>query len=182
VEALLQLAEMIKGEGGLLAAALRGAPVGEASAAARLMARGPRTESRQDEYALIVEAIHEGSLLHYGCSRLLEAGDRDLELLAGDRLYALGLERLVALGDLEAIAELADVISLVAVAHGQGDDDAADAAWEAGATAVGWGSSPLHAQAKAQAGTGRPGGAQALRAAAETLRAGSAPAPGRYPV
>ena len=38
--------------------------------------------------------------------------DPDLALLAGDRLYALGLERLAALGDLEAVAELADVIAL----------------------------------------------------------------------
>ena len=38
--------------------------------------------------------------------------DPDLALLLGDQLYALGLSRLAALGDLEAVAELADLISL----------------------------------------------------------------------
>ncbi len=47
--------------------------------------------------------------------------DPDLALLAGDRLYALGLERLAALGDLDAVAELADVIALCAQAHAEGD-------------------------------------------------------------
>jgi len=41
-------------------------------------------------------------------------------LLAGDHLYALGLARLAALGDLDAVAELADVISLSAQAHASG--------------------------------------------------------------
>ena len=59
--------------------------------------------------------ILEGSRLHYGdaawwCARTT----RDLALLLGDQLYALGLSRLAALGDLDAVAELADVISLVA--------------------------------------------------------------------
>ena len=40
--------------------------------------------------------------------------DADLALLAGDYLYALGLERLAALGDLEAVRELSDLISLSA--------------------------------------------------------------------
>ena len=47
--------------------------------------------------------------------------DPDLALLAGDRLYALGLARLAELGDLEAVAVLADVISRAAQAHAEGD-------------------------------------------------------------
>ena len=43
--------------------------------------------------------------------------DPDLALLLGDQLYALGLSRLAELGDLEAVAELADVISLLAQAR-----------------------------------------------------------------
>ena len=43
-----------------------------------------------------------------GC---VAGADPDLALLAGDYLYALGLERLAALGDLEAVRELSDLIS-----------------------------------------------------------------------
>ena len=42
----------------------------------------------------MVEAVREGYLLHYGEPRLLVGADADLALLAGDYLYALGLERL----------------------------------------------------------------------------------------
>ena len=68
--------------------------------------------------------------------------DPDLALLAGDRLYALGLARLSALGDLEAVALLAEVISLSAQAHAAADPEWAEAVWEAGARAVGHGGSP----------------------------------------
>jgi hypothetical protein len=40
--------------------------------------------------------------------------------MAGDRLYALGLARLAELGDLQAVGELADVISLAAQAPRRG--------------------------------------------------------------
>ena len=59
-----------------------------------------------DEYALVMEAVREGYLLHYGESRLLADYDRDLALLAGDYLYALGLHRLAALGDTAAVSVL----------------------------------------------------------------------------
>ena len=86
--------------------------------------------------------ILEGSRLHYGEPRVVQPDDPDLALLLGDQLYALGLSRLAALGDLDAVAELADVISLVAQAHAAGDADLAEAVWEAGAVAVGWGARP----------------------------------------
>ena len=88
-------------------------------------------------YAELVEAIYEGYLQHYGEGRVLRPGDPDLALLAGDRLYALGMARLAELGDLEAIDVLAGVISRAAQAHAEGDPGAASAAWEAGARAVG---------------------------------------------
>lgn len=73
------------------------------------------------EYAIVIEAIREGYLLHYGEPRLFADGtDSDLALLAGDFLYALGLERLSTLGDTEAVAQLADLISLQAVIHADG--------------------------------------------------------------
>ena len=69
---------------------------------------------------LLVEMIYEGYLLHYGAGRVVAPAEADLGLLAGDRLYALGLARLVALGDTEAVAELADTIPLSALAEKDG--------------------------------------------------------------
>jgi hypothetical protein len=126
-------------------------------------AAGPRAAGREAEYALLVEAIREGYELHYGRPRVVRTDDADLALLAGDRLYALGLMRLAQLGDLEATAELADVISLCAQAQAAGDSDLAEAVWEAGAVAVGQGATPEHAAAKAAAARLEPGAAGALR-------------------
>ena len=95
--------------------------------------------------------ILEGSLLHYGAPRVLALDDPDLALLLGDQLYALGLPRLAELGDLEAVAELADLISLLAQAHAAGDPELAEAIWAAGARAIGWGRGPDHEAAKALA-------------------------------
>jgi hypothetical protein len=75
--------------------------------------------------------------------------DPDLSLLAGDRLYALGLARLAELGDLDAVGELADVISLAAQAHAEGDAERAAAVWEAGVRVVGDGPPADHEAAKA---------------------------------
>ena len=61
--------------------------------------------------------------------------DPDLALLVGDQLYALGLARLAELGDLDAVAELADLISLLAQAQAASDLRLADAMWQAGAAA-----------------------------------------------
>src|SRR5213596_1655144 len=82
-----------------------------------LAADGPRAAAARDEYALVVESVREGYLLHYGEPRVVVGADPDLSLLAGDYLYALGLERLAALGDLEAVSELSDLISLSAQVH-----------------------------------------------------------------
>jgi hypothetical protein len=174
---LRRLAEALRGQGGLLAAALDGAPAVPPGAPARgaLAAAGPRAEGRRDDVAFVVEAIREGYLLHYGRGRLLREDDRDLLLLAGDHLYALGLERLAALGDLDAVAELADVISLGAQAHAEGRPELAEAAWEAGATAIGWGADGALRAAKAAARAGAPGAEDALRAAARGRANGGPP-------
>jgi hypothetical protein len=116
--------------------------------------------------------ILEGSHLHYGPQRVVRTEDEDLALLLGDQLYALGLSRLAGLGDLEAVDELADVISLVAQAHAASDPALVDAVWDAGATAIGWGASSDHAAAKELARAGDTGAADALRAAAARARAG----------
>jgi hypothetical protein len=128
-EALEQLAADLRAEGGLLADTVvdTDAPAEHGAVAGE---RGP-------EYALVVEAIREGYLQHYGEGRVVRPEDPDLALLAGDRLYALGLARLAALGDVEAVAVLADVISRSAQAHAEGEPARAAEAWRAGAADVG---------------------------------------------
>lgn len=94
-----------------------------------LVAAGPRAAAAPGEYARVVEAVREGYLLHYGESRLLAGHDADLALLAGDYLYALGIERLAALGDSEAVRVLAELISSCAQLHSEGREDQVPAAW-----------------------------------------------------
>jgi hypothetical protein len=146
MSALEALAAELAAEGGLLAGALTGTTAGdEHLGAAAAQAR----DGDGAAYALLIEAIREGALLHYGSGRILAPDDPDLALLAGDRLYAIGLDKLAALGDVDAVAELADLISLVAQAQAEGDAARADAVWQAGARAVGAGTSPDHEAAKA---------------------------------
>jgi len=148
---LERLRALLRDGGGMMATLLApndDGPIACAESPARLAAEGPRAAGRREEYELLVEAIYEGYLLHYGTPRVVLVPDADLGLLAGDRLYAMGLARLVALGDNEAVLELADTITLSALAQGAGELDLAEAVWTAGARAVGWGSSELHSQAK----------------------------------
>jgi hypothetical protein len=127
-----------------------------------LAASGPRAAGREREYELLLEMILEGSLLHYGSPRLLRCEDPDLALLLGDQLYALGLSRLAELGDLDAVSELADLISLVAQAEASSNPRLAAAIWRSAAVAIGWGPSPEHDAAKALARNGDERAAQAL--------------------
>jgi hypothetical protein len=128
VSALERLAEALRAEGGLLADTVRDGhgpqPHGDAVAA------------RGDTYPLLVEAIREGYLQHYASGRVVRPDDPDLALLAGDRLYAFGLERLAALGDLEAVAELADLISASTQVHAEGRAQDAEALWASSAAAL----------------------------------------------
>jgi hypothetical protein len=104
-----------------------------APALGALAAAGPRTASNPGEYALVVEAVYEGYLLHYGEPRLLAGHDPDLALLAGDYLYALGLDRLAALGDDRAVSILSDLISRCAQLQTDGDPGSIPGLWEAAA-------------------------------------------------
>jgi hypothetical protein len=169
--ALERLAALLRERGGLMASLLPAerAPTRSENGAspAQLAASGPRAQGRAEEYELLLEAIYEGYLLHYGDPRILCPPEADLGLLAGDELYALGLARLVALGDLPAVAELADVIALTALAQGEGHGELARAVWGAGARAVGWGSSEAHSRAKALARAGEPRALEEMRAAAQ---------------
>lgn len=101
-----------------------------------LVAAGPRATAAPFEYALVIESVREGYLLHYGEPRLLAGHDADLALLAGDYLYALGIERLAALGDAEAVRELADLISRCAQLHAEDRADEVPALWESTARAI----------------------------------------------
>ncbi len=134
----------------------------EAPVLGPLAALGPRASAAPGDYSQVLEAIREGYELHYGTPRLLEGQDDDLALLAGDYLYALGLERLAALGDGEAVAELSDLISLCAASHREGAVASVPALWLAAAVAVGCGTSDAHRAAKGLARTAAPEAAEAL--------------------
>jgi hypothetical protein len=169
IDGLVSLRAALAAEGGTVASLLAdevdlGELDPELPGLAQRGAAGPRAAADTREYELLLEMIIEGSRLHYGPRRVVRAEDPDLELLVGDQLYALGLSRLAALGDVEATAELADVISLIAQAQAAEDRELADAIWEAGVSAVGWGSSAEHVAAKELARTGDGAAADALRA------------------
>ena len=141
-----------------------------------LAAAGPRAAEAPGEYTVLVEAIREGYLLHYGEPRLIDGADADLRLLTGDYLYALGLERLAARGDLPAVRELADLISLCAQVHAEQGDDAGPlttALWLASAVAVGAGASEGHERAKQAIRRGDDAGPSGLLAAAREAAEGA---------
>jgi len=139
--ALAAVREAVRADGGVLATvAAENDCVAPADAAlGALAAGGPRAQAHAADIAFVVEAIREGWLLHYGEPRVLADAEPDLRLLAGDRLYALGLARLAELGDLEGVAVLADLISLTAQLHAEDRGAEAPGAWEAAAAAVGHG-------------------------------------------
>jgi hypothetical protein len=81
-------------------------------------------------HAAPVDAVREGYELHYGSPRVVQTDDPDMALLAGDRLYALGLEKLAAAGDLEAIGVLCETIASCARSHAEGAPEQAQLVWE----------------------------------------------------
>jgi len=95
---------------------------------------GPARFDRElGERHLVLEAVYEGYLLHYGTPRVFERMEGDLRLLAGDALYAVGLARLAERGDLPAVAELSDLIARSAQAHAEGRGEHVEALWDASA-------------------------------------------------
>jgi hypothetical protein len=172
---LTGLRDLVAQDGGLLAAALRQDPDG-ATPYGDALAGAPRAIGHTADLGLVIEAVREGYLLHYGAPRLMSREDDDLALLAGDRLYALGLERLAAAGDLAAVSALSDLIALSAQAQSAGDEQLADAVWAAGCAELGWGSSADLEAAKDAARAGETGAAERLRAAARHVAGDLAPA------
>jgi hypothetical protein len=88
------------------------------------------------EFALGLETIYEGYLSHYGCPRLFAPADDELALLLGDYLYAHGLVRIAATGSVDAVAELAELISVCSRLRAEGEEGDAEA-WVAAAVALG---------------------------------------------
>jgi hypothetical protein len=94
----------------------------------------------EPRFALGVETIYEGYLVHYGRPRLFAPPDEDTALLLGDYLYAHGLVRVAEENDVGAVAELAELISIVS--HLRAENEGEDGeAWAAAAGRLGNGSS-----------------------------------------
>ncbi|HEV3479882.1 MAG TPA: hypothetical protein VG144_10595 [Gaiellaceae bacterium] len=92
----------------------------------------------EPRFALGLETIYEGYLVHYGTPRVFEPADADAALVLGDYLYAQGLARIASLGDVAAVSDLAELISLCAQIQAErrpGDG----AAWAATAALLGEG-------------------------------------------
>jgi hypothetical protein len=89
-------------------------------------------------YALGLETIYEGYLLHYGRPRLFAPADGDTALLLGDYLYAHGLVRIADEDSVGAVSDLAELISLSAQIQAEGTDGDG-ALWAATAAVLGAG-------------------------------------------
>jgi hypothetical protein len=80
-----------------------------------------------ERFATGIETIYEGYLCHHGRPRLFAPADDELALLLGDYLYAHGLVRIAETGDVGAVSELAELISVCSrlrAEHEDGDGDA----------------------------------------------------------
>jgi hypothetical protein len=134
VNALEVLADQLRGEDTPISPHV--VEPAESPSLGELVASGPATAAAPAEYALVVEAVREGYLLHYGEPRLLAGHDPDLALLAGDYLYALGLDRLATVGDDRAVAILADLISECARLHAEDDTQRIQGLWRKAVEAI----------------------------------------------
>jgi hypothetical protein len=121
-----------------------------------------------ERFALGLETIYEGYLVHYGTSRLFAPADADTALLLGDYLYAHGLVRIASFGDVAAVADLSELISLCSQLRAE-DAEGDGPLWAATAALLGAGptldepraalrlrndAGPLEATARAAAGDG----------------------------
>ncbi|MCK9248462.1 MAG: hypothetical protein M0P31_05730 [Solirubrobacteraceae bacterium] len=171
---LVAIADALRTEGGLLAD-VTATPAADADRSiAERVSSGPRAAIVGPDLAFAAEATREAELLHHAPEhgRIVRTDDRDLALLVGDRLLALGLQRLAAGGWVGDIAILADVVAMVATLHaapawarpgpdaGTGPpDEARDRTrtlWTVAANALGHGASSPEAAALAGIRDGRP--------------------------
>ena len=89
-----------------------------------------------ERYALGLETIYEGYLVHYGRPRLFRTLDEDEALLLGDYLYAHGLVRIASLGEVDVVAALAELIARCSYLRAEGRDGDGEA-WAATAASLG---------------------------------------------
>jgi hypothetical protein len=90
----------------------------------------------EERFALGLETIYEGYLLHYGRSRLFGPPDEDIALLLGDALLAQGLVLVAATGSVAAVGDLAELLALCTQARADGVDGDG-VAWAATAAFLG---------------------------------------------
>jgi hypothetical protein len=107
-----------------------------------------------EPHALGLETVYEGYLAHYGRPRLFAPRDTDTALLLGDYLYAHGLVRIAASGEVDAVLELAELISLCAHLRAERADGDGDA-WVQTAQRLGKRAAPSDEVARALAEHGR---------------------------
>jgi len=93
----------------------------------------------EPRFALGLETIYEGYLVHYGTPRLFAPPDPDVALLLGDYLYAHGLVRIASFGETDAVADLSELISLCSQLRAE-DADGDGPLWAASAALLGTGS------------------------------------------
>ncbi|MFA4928705.1 MAG: hypothetical protein WC558_09315 [Patulibacter sp.] len=126
------LAAQLRADGGLLESAAADPADGADRTRSAAVAALPRHAVVGSALEIAIEATREAELLHHApeLARVFRTDDRDLALLAGDRLYALGLARLAEGGWIDEVAILSDVVALVARLH-------ADAAWAIGPAIAG---------------------------------------------
>jgi hypothetical protein len=92
----------------------------------------------EERFRLGLETIYEGYLVHYGTPRLFEPPDADTALLLGDYLYAHGLVRIANVGDVRAVSDLSELISLCSQLRAE-DAEGDGALWAATAALLGQG-------------------------------------------
>jgi hypothetical protein len=141
-----------------------------------------------DGYVEAIELIYEGYLLHYRSDRLglVDEGDRQTALLAGDVFYARGLDLIAARGDVGSVALLTRLMSACSCLRSLGSPFAADdALWAytmAGLAALRAGvpserASAFFDELDAELGSGAPAGVPGRAAAAAAALGLPDPAP-----
>lgn len=125
-----------------------------------------------DRFALGLESIYEGYLLHYGRPRLFAPPDGDTAVLLGDYLYAHGLVRVAEHGDTATVSDLAELLSLCAQLRAEasaGEPIADGVLWAATHALIGSGNGELASARDAlrDRGDARPLAALAARVAGE---------------